>query len=134
MATASDIDALFKLYLDAYAQKDTAAVAELFEEDGALFSPFGPPAFGRAAIAATHADWFNEDETEKAMKVVEAREDTTGGHALVGFASSFKSENEPPQRHYGMSLNTLTRAANGTWRIRHCCLSMFDTPPDGFPT
>jgi len=133
MSDAAEIDALFARYLAAYADQDAQGVASTFAPQAHLYAPFGPPAFGRPAIAATHAEWFLDRERDKTMTVIETAVSGDMGHALVGFAASVDGADGHPARIYGMSLNTLTRASEG-WLIQHCCLNIFDTPPDGFPT
>ena len=130
---ATEIAALFDRYLAAYAAQDAQAVASTFAPEAHLYAPFGPPAFGRAAIAATHVDWFLDGERDKTMTVLETAVSGDMGHGLVGFAATVDGEDGQPTRLYGMSLNTLTRRPEG-WLIRHCCLNLFDTPPDGFPS
>ncbi len=133
MTDLDAIPALFARYLTAYAAGDADGVAATFAADGKLFTPFGPPAFGRAAIAATHAEWFLDGERDKILRVIECDAEGAMGHALVGFAATVDAEDDRSGRIFGMSLNTLRRNDAGDWLIRQCCLNMLDTPPKGFP-
>ena len=58
-------------YLTAYAACDAQGCAAIFTADGALYSPYGPPAHGHAEIAATHVKWFAENEEDKTIEVTE---------------------------------------------------------------
>ena len=133
MSDLAQIHGVFDAYLAAYTAQDATGAAAVFAPDGHLYSAFSPPAFGRAAIAATHSQWFLDGERDKAMNVIEATCDGALGQALIGFAATIDGEDGQPARIYGMSLNTLVNTDAG-WHIRHCCLTLFDTPPDGFPT
>lgn len=134
MSDLDQVHALVARDLQAYAAQDAKGVAATFTEDARLHSPFGPPAIGRSAIAATHVVWFRDRERDKVMQVVEAETSGAIGSALVGFAATVDGAGGQPERIDGMSLNTLRRDPRGAWHIRICCLTLFDTPPEGFPT
>ena len=75
---------LVDAYLVAYRAQDADGCARTFTEDGALFSPYGPPARGRAAIAATHMEWFTEVEEGKRLEVLEFNRDGASGYCWAG--------------------------------------------------
>ena len=133
MSDQDAIRALFARYTDAYAARDAVGVAGTFTQEAKLFSPFGPPAFGRPAIAATHAKWFLDGERDKVLRVLDCETHGTMGHALVGFAATVDADDGQPGRMFGVGLNTLSRRDPGSWLIQHCCLNLLDTPPEGFP-
>lgn len=133
MSDESAIQTMVSAYLAAFETQDAAGCAAVFLPDGHLYASSNPPAFGRAAIADTHAQWFLDAERDKVMTIIEAASVGTMGHALIGFAATTDAEDGRPERIFGMSLNTLEAIDSG-WHIRHCCLTLFDTPPDGFPT
>jgi ketosteroid isomerase-like protein len=74
-------------YLRAYIAQDADGCARTFTPDGALFSPFGPPAIGRAAIAATHSDWFALEESDKRLEIQEFYESGESGHCLLRWSA-----------------------------------------------
>ena len=106
-------DQLIKLvnaYLAAYNAQDSDGCARTFTPDGALFSPFGPPARGRAAIVATHSEWFAEDEEDKRLEVLEFHENGESGHCLLGWSAQVPDESEASgyRKESGVSLCVLT--------------------------
>ncbi|MEM7193338.1 MAG: hypothetical protein AAF402_00215 [Pseudomonadota bacterium] len=78
---------LISHYLSAYKALDSKGCAEAFTADGALFSPYGPPARGRQAIADTHTEWFAEPEEDKTLEVLEYNENEHGGYCLLGWSA-----------------------------------------------
>ena len=110
-------DQLLKLvdaYLAAYSAQDSEGCARAFTPDGALFSPFGPPAKGRAAIAATHSEWFAEDEEDKRLEVLEFHENGESGHCLLGWSARVPDKNETSgfRTEGGVSLCVLALKGN----------------------
>ena len=85
---------LVDAYLTAYIAQDPDGCARTFTPEGALFSPFGPAARGRAAIAATHAEWFTEVEEDKHLEVLEFHENGENGHCLLGWSSRVPDESD----------------------------------------
>lgn len=91
-------DKLMKLvdaYLAAYRAQDADGCARAFTTDGALFSPFGPPARGRAAIAETHSEWFTLQEEDKSLEVSEFCENGESGHCLLSWSARVPNKDEP---------------------------------------
>lgn len=106
----------------AYRAGDATACASMWTETGSIYSPFGPPLTGRAAIEAAHRAWTAEGAGgDKVLQVVHAA--TEGGMAwcLVRYAEEGES---------GTSLNVLERQADGTWLIRLTSLNS-DFPEAG---
>ena len=54
MSIRDDLQSLFNIYVAAYQAGDAAACAAIFAINGELYSPYAPPARGRAAIEALH--------------------------------------------------------------------------------
>ena len=101
-------------YLAAYTARDPEGCARTFTTDGALFSPYGPPARGRTAIAATHSDWFTEEEEDKRLEVMEFHQDGESGHCLLAWSARIPDQNENGgfRTASGVSLCVLTLTGN----------------------
>jgi len=106
----------------AYVAGDAAACAALFVPMGELYSPFAPPARGRAAIEALHRIW-TEGVEEKRLDVVDA-----GCAGDLAWCHATYSEGDPAGS--GRSLSVLERQKDGTWLIRICVLNGADPPAD----
>jgi ketosteroid isomerase-like protein len=85
---------LVSSYLLAYSTQDSEGCSRAFTLDGALFSPYGPPARGRQAIAATHSEWFAEEEEDKRLEVLEFHQIGDSAHCLLGWSARVPNENE----------------------------------------
>ena len=70
----------------------------LFAEDAILFSPSGPPASRRTAIANTRKVWFDDGASRKMWDVIRAKSDGSTGRAV------------------GISLNALQNHPDTGWR------------------
>lgn len=115
MDARAEFQRLIDRYLAAYAAQDADGCAALYTEEAVVLSSFGPPAIGRAEIAAAHRTWFEEGETNKTMTVLRAGIAGDLGHCLVAFSADMPGETGP-ERFHGASLNILTRSAGG-WRL-----------------
>jgi ketosteroid isomerase-like protein len=101
----------------AYRAGDAAGCAALWTEDGALFSPFAPPARGRAAIEALHSDWTADGVgSDKRLEVLDAGAEGNLGWCMVAFSEGSATDS-------GTSLNVLERQPGGDWLIRICSLN-----------
>ncbi len=114
---------LFDAYVDRYLAGDALACAEFYAEDGQIHSPFGPPVVGRAAIAQEHLVWFQENEVNKTVTILEARAAGDIGFALAEYGADVPQEDGSLAREEGTSLNSFERGPDGTWRIRHTSLN-----------
>lgn len=113
-----EFQALVDSYLARYAAHDAAGCAALYAENAEVYSPFGPPAVGRAAIEASHRDWFEDGERNKVMTVTRAAARDDMGYCLVRFEADIPGENGATERFRGASLNVLERGADGAWNIK----------------
>ena len=86
---------LVDAYLAAYRAQDADGCARAFTMDSALFSPFGPPARGRAAIAKAHSEWFTFQEEDKRLEVSEFCENGKSGHCLLSWSGRVPNKEEP---------------------------------------
>lgn len=110
-------------YFTAYAAHDAAGCANVYTPEGQIFSPFGPPITGKPAIAAAHALWFQEGETNKEVNILEAQFDGDVGFCALSFSADVPAASGGADRVYGSSLNTMLRQADGAWKIRHTSLN-----------
>ena len=113
--TQDDLEALAAAYLSAYIAQDAEGCARTFTKEGALFSPFGPEARGRPAVAATHSEWFAEKEEDKRLEVVEFSGNGTSGHCLLAWSARVPDETEAgaTRRVGGVSLCVLKMTGEG---------------------
>ena len=91
MANAQ-LTGLVNSYLAAYSTQDAEGCARAFTVDGALISPFGPPARGRAAIAATYSDWFTVPEQDKRLDILEFQRQGNMGFCLLAWSARVPDE------------------------------------------
>lgn len=85
---------LVSSYLSAYSTQDSEGCSRAFTTDGALFSPYGPHARGRKAIAAIHLEWFAEKEEDKCLEVLEFHQIEDSAHCLLGWSARVPNKNE----------------------------------------
>ncbi|MES0808432.1 hypothetical protein ABLO27_03040 [Roseibium sp. SCPC15] len=106
---------LFNRYVDFYRSADAAGCSLMFEPEAELYSPYGPPAIGRAAIAATHGEWVQEGGENKDINVLSADCDGDLGWCVARFSEGTDDS--------GTSVNVLARQADGSWLIKLCSLN-----------
>jgi ketosteroid isomerase-like protein len=106
---------LFDRYVSAYRNGDAAGCAAIFAPDAEMYSPFGPPAIGRDAIAAQHQDWVTEGADGKKLTVV-----ASGQSGDLGWCAATFSERQTGDGH---TLAVLARNATGEWDIIRCSLT-----------
>ncbi|WP_306044956.1 SgcJ/EcaC family oxidoreductase [Nioella sp. MMSF_3534] len=118
-------------YLQAYTAHDAAGCAAAYTRDGQIFSPYGPPVTGTAAIVATHEAWFSEGETDKKMTILEARVDGDIAFCSLIYSAHVPVEGGNTERVFGSSLNTFLRQPDGHWKIRHTSLNELEDDQTG---
>lgn len=110
-------------YLQAYIAHDSAGCAAEFTPDGQIFSPYGPPATGTAALKAAHDCWFEEGEFNKSMTILEARAEGGVGFCSLLYAANVTAPDGQVLRIVGTGLSTFLRQTDGSWKIRHTSLN-----------
>jgi ketosteroid isomerase-like protein len=110
-----DFQKLFDEYAASYRAGDAAGCASYFVPAAELFSPYGPPAIGRAAIEASHREWVKEGAENKTLVVLNA-----GACEGMGWCTAEYDEGATGK---GTSLNVLQRQRDGSWLITHCSLN-----------
>lgn len=106
---------LLDQYVSFYRAGDAAGCAMVYTPEAELYSPFGPPAIGRAAIEATHDEWVKEGAEGKEIQVVSAGCSGDLGWCIAGFGEGTTGN--------GSSVNILARQSDGNWLITHCSLN-----------
>jgi ketosteroid isomerase-like protein len=114
MPIHDELQRVYDSYAAAYRAKDAARCAAVFTPNGAVYSPYGPPALGREAVAALHADWVQLEGHGKKLTIIEA-----GGSGDLAWCLAAYSD----EHHKGTSLNLLERQPDGAWLIRICSLN-----------
>jgi uncharacterized protein (TIGR02246 family) len=117
MVDREAIEAVINDYLTAYEAHDAQGCANVYSEDAIVLSPWGPPLFGPAAVAAAHEEWFREGERNKVMTIERLDLDNDTATCLVSYAADLPGDGDDPLRAFGASLNTLRRQAGGGWKI-----------------
>jgi ketosteroid isomerase-like protein len=125
MSIRDDLQNFWNIYAAAYRAGDAAACAALFAADAALYSPYAPPARGRAAIEALHRVWTQDGGgADKQLTVIEA-----GSSGDLAWCLAAYSEGQATGD--GTSLGILGRQAEGDWLIRMCSLNSNDPHTQG---
>ena len=122
MLIRDDLQNLFNIYAAAYRAGDATTCAAMFALNGELYSPYAPPARGRAAIEALHKVWTQERGGGKQLIVIDA-----GGSDDLAWCLATFSEGQVTDD--GTSLNIFERHADGNWQIRICSLNSSDPEP-----
>lgn len=102
-----------------YAAGDAVACAALFTTDATLVSSYGPPAQGRAAIAALHRDW-TKAATAKTFEILDC-----GGGGETAWALARFSEGRITGA--GTTLAVFERRECTGWLVRVCSLNSAET-------
>jgi ketosteroid isomerase-like protein len=114
MSVQDELQRVYDAYATAYRMKDAAGCAAVFTEDGEVWSPYAPPARGRAAVEALHSVWTQLGGEDKQLSVVAAGSSGDLAWCLTAYSDATES---------GTSLNVFQRQADGTWLIRVCSLN-----------
>lgn len=124
MQTGGDdlFGALWAAYAEAYNAGDAQGCAAVFAEDGEIHSPFGPAIRGRSAIAEAHAEWFEEGEENKSLNVLRTEASGDLATCLARYGADVSHPDGTSGTVGGVSLNTLSRQADGTYLITVCAL------------
>lgn len=119
MTIRDELQWLMDKMANAYRAGDAAGCASLFVPEGALYSPYAPPALGRAAIEELHRDWTQGGEN-KQLQVIDAGSEGNLAWCHTAFSEGNVSGN-------GASLSVCERQADGRWLIRFCMLNSDDS-------
>ncbi|RWD61666.1 MAG: DUF4440 domain-containing protein [Mesorhizobium sp.] len=114
MSILEQLQSVYDAYATAYRNKDPAGCAAVFTHDGEVFSPYAPPAKGRAAIEALHSEWVNISGDNKELRVLDAGFSGDLAWCLTAYSDTLEA---------GTSLNVFQRQADGQWLIRACSLN-----------
>ena len=114
MSIREELQRVYDLYAAAYRVKNAAGCAAVFTEDGEVFSPYAPPARGRAAVEALHREWTLHGGEDKQLSVVAAGNSGDLAWCLTTYSDALES---------GTSLNVFERQPDSSWLIRVCSLN-----------
>jgi len=115
MGFKNDCQKLLDQYVSYYRSGDAVGCASVYTVEAELYSPFGPPAIGRAAIKVTHEEWFEEGADNKQIKVMSA-----GCSGDLGWCVACFSEGTTGN---GSSVSVLKLQPDGRWLITHSSLN-----------
>lgn len=101
----------FARYLAAYRSGDADGCAACYLPNGAIYSPYAPPALGRSAIAELHRAWTAGGAAGKTLDLIEI-----GGAGGLAWCRARFAEGHATDA--GWSLNVLERQDDGRWLIR----------------
>ena len=97
-----------------YANKNPAAMAALYSQDGLLVSPSGPIVRGREALRAYYTNRFASGARGHAIKVVEVHVQGNGGYGLIQFSV------------------TVPTASGESHEVRGSIVTIYQRDPDGW--
>jgi uncharacterized protein (TIGR02246 family) len=127
MSFETEMQAIIDRYVDAYNRHDLVAIGAIFTDTASVYSPYGPPAMGHAAIMRAHTDWFAANEQNKRMKVISAQATGDLAYCVLHYAGDFPDESGTLITESGVSVNVLKRHVDGHWQIHITSLTS-DTP------
>lgn len=123
MDDSSLIRAEIDRYFAAYEAHDARGCASVYTPDAVALSPWGPPARGREAIAAPHSEWFEAGERNKTNAIDDLLVDGDLAVCLLRYSADVPAADGGTEKVFGISLNSLKRQPDGSWKIRHTSLN-----------
>ncbi len=126
MTFYDEMQALIEAYAEAYNRCDAEALTRFYSDDGAIYSPYGPAARGRAAIRAIHAEWLAAGERNKRMVLHDYGCDGNVGFLLTGYFGDVPGEDGALVTESGVSLHAVIRQSDGGWKIQVSSLNSED--------
>ena len=106
-----ELQSVWDRYVAAYKAGDAAGCAAVFTPDAAVYSPYGPPAIGRAAIAAQHSEWVKLGGDGKTLIIEGAGSSGDLAWCLLRYSEGEVAGN-------GTNLTVFERQAGGNWLAR----------------
>ena len=111
-----------------FGEGDIEACVEMYTENGAIYSPYGPAAVGWDAIRDTFREWHEAGEQNKQVKVLEASSDGAIAYFTATYSGDYPQDDGTLVNESGVVLTICSRAPNGSWRMHISGLNS-DTPP-----
>lgn len=127
MAFQQEIEEIMTAYVAAFNAQNAAECAAIYTEDATIFSPFGPPIRGRAAIVAEHKNWLALGEENKRIDVLDCAASGDLGYCLITYAADITGPDGTQVTEKGTNLCAMVRRAE-RWQIQHS--SMNETVSD----
>ena len=128
MSIQGELDALMALWLQAFSRGDIEACTDLYTENGAIYSPYGPAAIGREAIMQTQQAWFDAGETNKKLEIVNAGGDGDTAYCVTSYSGDYPTGDGSYHTESGKALNVFLRQPDGHWKFHISSLNS-DEPP-----
>ena len=128
MSIRSELEALCAQWLESFSSGDVAACADLYTEDAATYSPYGPPAKGRKATVEMHQAWLDSGETNKKLEILETGGDGDTAYLVCSYSGDYPTEDGGYETESGVVLNVCTRQPDGRWKYHIASLNS-DKPP-----
>jgi uncharacterized protein (TIGR02246 family) len=128
MSIQDELEALNAVWLEAFSRGDAEACADLWTENGAIYSPYGPPAIGREAIKQAHQDWLSAGEINKNLEILEAGGDGNTAFLVASYSGDYPTEDGGYETESGKVVNVCTRHPDGRWKFHIGSLNS-DKPP-----
>lgn len=125
MAHTQAIENLMARYADLYRHKDAPGLTALYADDAVIYTSFGPPVRGRAAILAEHAAWLAQDEDNKSLRILDLCVEAELATCVVEFSAD-RADGSGPET--GVSVNVLRKDPAAGWLIRTTSLIL--GPPE----
>lgn len=116
MTFLAEMEAMMAGYVAAFEAKDAAGCAEIYAQDTAIYSPFGPPVIGRAAISAEHHDWFKPGEENKRVDIIDCTASDDLGYCLIAYPADVTDDDGTVRQEVVTNLCAMVRQS-GTWQI-----------------
>lgn len=128
MSIRDELEALMAVYLQAFSRRDVEACTDLYTDDGAIYSPYGPAAIGRRAIMKTQQAWLDAGETNKKLEILYAGGDGDTAYCVTSYSGDYPTEDGSYQTESGKALNVFARQPDGHWKFHISSLNS-DEPP-----
>ena len=119
-AQSADEEVLAQLqaFVTAYNAEDSAAIGQIYAEDGALLPPQSNPINGSADIAAFYASVFQQADIVLRIRVDELTQlDDETVLVIIAAVAEFDGEDGTRVQQVGRSMHVWRRAGSG-WRLQ----------------
>jgi ketosteroid isomerase-like protein len=119
MTLQDELQAFFDAQAERYRAGDWRACAAMYSDQASIFSPYSPPARGRAEIDDLFRRWTTNSDGAKRLLVTACARDGNLAWCLL---------NNPDGG--ATSLNVLERQADGAWKVTACSINANDYDED----
>jgi len=113
----AEIEAAIAEFETAFNGKDSAAVAELYSEDAAIFPPEGPRIDGREGIGNYWGGAIEAGLSDLELSAVEIQDSGNSAYEVGTFALKAPAEGGASNDVKGQYIVIWTKDAQGNWRL-----------------